>query len=320
MKNFLKSTPLALGVCAALVLLAGCGGSQTGTPGSMPQNLASVAHVTHGGSWMKPGTSGGDLLYVSSPQGNSVSVFTYPGGSLVGTLTGFKNLYGLCSDANGNVWMTNYTGYGNNGYLLEYAHGGTSPIATLAYSGVPQDCAWDPTTGNLAVIGGALAIYSNASGSPTYYSYRGLQVGGIPLFISYDGSGNVYFAGTHYRAAWLPKGGSTLMRFYLKLRGGFAWDGTYFTVEVAGKAYRYSPSAGRSGKPVGSVSLNGICCKSYDSIEDGLLAITQRAGTGYALYVYDYPQGGSPTLTLSGLSGAFGVAISVAPPGLRIHK
>src|SRR6202042_651602 len=116
---------------------------------------ASAGHAARGKSWMKPGTSGGDLVYISS-YANAVYVYSYPAGPLVGTLTGFNNPIGLCSDAKGNVWVTNASG----GNIVEYAHGGTSPIATLQDSGqTPEDCAVDPTTGNLAVAD----LYSNAA-------------------------------------------------------------------------------------------------------------------------------------------------------------
>jgi hypothetical protein len=69
----------ALGIGAFVFLLTGCGG-QSGAP-SATQNAASVAHIIHGGSWMKPGASGSDLLYVGSFRTSDVYVFTYPGGS-----------------------------------------------------------------------------------------------------------------------------------------------------------------------------------------------------------------------------------------------
>ena len=65
-------------------------------------------------------------------------------------MTGFNDASGACSDANGNVWITNafqdsYAG----GTLVEYAHGGTAPIATLEDQGyfVPVACSVDPRTG-----------------------------------------------------------------------------------------------------------------------------------------------------------------------------
>jgi hypothetical protein len=85
---------------AAVALLAGCGGTQTSTGGAMTG--APSGYAAHAGSWMKPGSSASDLLYVLVG-GDAVDVFTYPGDELVGTLTGLENAIALCSDASGNV-------------------------------------------------------------------------------------------------------------------------------------------------------------------------------------------------------------------------
>lgn len=163
-----------LGIGLGLVMLTGCGGSQGQGAGAsgMPQGAAFAGHAARGKSWMKPSTSGVDLVYISSYT-NVVWVYSYPNGALVGTLTGFNNPSGICSDANGNVWITN----SNAGTIIEYAHGSTTPIATLNDSGqTPVDCAVDPTTGNLAAADyvSNVAVYQNAQGSPTYYSTVGL--------------------------------------------------------------------------------------------------------------------------------------------------
>ena len=113
----------ALGAGLAVAMLAGCGGAQSAMSRTIPRNAGPASHGVHK-SWMKPGSSGGDLLYVTVG-GGDIDVFTYPGGALMGTLTGLQHPLGMCSDANGNVWITNTNG--SSGYVLEYAHGGTSP-------------------------------------------------------------------------------------------------------------------------------------------------------------------------------------------------
>jgi hypothetical protein len=321
MKDFLKSTPLALVICAALVLLAGCNGSQAGAPGTMPQNAASGAHLTHAGSWMKPGASGSDLLYIGSA--NAVYVFTYPGGKPVGTLTGFDDPVGLCSDAKGNVWITNADNSNGNGYLLEYAHGGTSPIATLADpKNEPVACSIDPTTGNLAVasVWEDIAIYPDAQGSPTHYpTVEEDQT------ITYDASGNVY-SGSFRNANWLPAGSGKVMPFSCTKprplgRGSFQWDGTRLAV-IGTKShqgvrhvmmYRYEVSGSR-GINGSIVHLNAPAPGPFWIQGSGLIL------SDYAnVYFFNYPAGGNPTYTISGLV-ASGVTVSVAPPGSRIRK
>ena len=49
------------------------------------------------------------------------------GGRLVGTLRGFDFPSGVCSDPQGNVFITNEL----SADTVEYSHGGTSPIATF---------------------------------------------------------------------------------------------------------------------------------------------------------------------------------------------
>jgi hypothetical protein len=276
---------------------------------------------------MLPGTSGEDLIYVASfdyyppSSTSSVYVFSYPGGTLVGTLTGFQYLGGLCSDSNGNVWITNGAEQTSKGYIYEYAHGATSPKATLLDTDRPLDCTSESSSGNLAVsglndAGGSIAIYPNSSGEPTYYSTVGF-VADID-YITYDGSGNLYFASNKCKPAWLPEGSSRPMRFRITPgghHGGFQWDGKYFTVLQDTTMELYLPKGGKSRKPVGSVKLSDLpyYCDCQDSIEGSLLAVA--AARYDEVYVYDYPQGGSPTLTISGVRYPEGVAISVPPSG-----
>ena len=111
-----------------------------------------AVHTNRSRSWMAPGAKGHTLLYVSNYDGNDVFVYTYPGGKLVGTLTGFYGPDGVCADKKGDVWIVNdyETNSGEN--IVEYKHGGTTPIATVydpAY--VPTNCSVNPINGDLAV-------------------------------------------------------------------------------------------------------------------------------------------------------------------------
>jgi WD40 repeat protein len=272
---------------------------------------------------MKPGTSAEDLVYVSSPITDDVYVFAYPGGQLVGTLTGLPDRpTDLCSDADGNVWVTNGSLHGS---LVEYAHGGTSVIATLDDSnGAPQDCSVDPTTGNLAVGDGtdSIAVYQNAQGTPTYYSTGRLVK--FVYYLTYDGSGNIYFAyGRH--PGWLPEGGSQVAKLRLRpnplSHGPFEWDGQYLTVLTANKRTPYEQVtryrlSGRTGKMVGNVPLKVLSYLGQYWIQgSGLVAVDESTEN---VYFYHYPSGGNPTQTISGLDDPHGITISVAPSGL--HK
>ncbi len=268
---------------------------------------------------MQPQTSSENLLYVSSPKTNDVYVYSYPGGSLVGTLTGFENILGACSDSEGDVWITNsYSPSTGNGYLLEYAHGGTSPVATLQDSSSPRDCSWDPTTGNLAVADyyGNIALYPHASGSPTYISTPGIS---NINYIGYDGFGNAYFDGykRDKNKSWIPAGSSTSMNFKAQKwpSGCIGWDGTYVTA-FSGKAIlQYRFNNGRAGKPAGTVKLNGVDAAGCFTFATSSVVVTQEAAGKVELF--HYPQGGNPTVTISGVSDPFGIAYSAAASAAR---
>ena len=46
-----------------------------------------------------------NLLYVSDDGDDFLYVFGLPGGKLVGTIPGFRAIAGVCSDAQGNVFV-----------------------------------------------------------------------------------------------------------------------------------------------------------------------------------------------------------------------
>ena len=174
---------------ALIALLAGCSGAaQPGAQHFMPSALHRA-------------TSGGDLLYVSDSGTNQVYVFSYPDGTLVQTLSGFKTPLHECSDTAGNVFITNTA----KSEILEYAHGGDTPIATLRDAQqFPVDCAVDPVTHNLAVTNygvkrsqtGSVSIYAKSKGTakkhrdPAAIAY---------LFCAYDNKGNLFVTGLDYK-------------------------------------------------------------------------------------------------------------------------
>ena len=109
-----------------------------------------------------------NLLYVSDIGTNEVDVYPYPSGSLVGKLSGFGSVAGLCANKAGDVFVVDEAGP-----VQMFAHGGTSPIRKLTTTGAPYGCAVDPTTGNLALTNlssylyGTIAIYPKANGTPS---------------------------------------------------------------------------------------------------------------------------------------------------------
>ena len=183
---------------------------------------------------MSPAAATSDLLYVTDVGTNSVYAYTYPEGALAGTLTGFDSPVRDCSDIAGNVYVTNT----NAETVLEYAHGGESPIATFKDKGfLPVDCSVDPTTGTLAVTNygpsgsntGSVAIYPRAGKAPKVYRAANVQA---YLFCAYDNSGNLYVDGLNdsydFLLIELPKGATKFIR--IKLHQSFsAWGGVQTT-------------------------------------------------------------------------------------------
>jgi hypothetical protein len=136
----------------------------------------------------------------------------------------------------GHVFV-GYSAFSESG-VLEFAHGGTSPIQTLSDpSGTPSECSVDPTSGALAVVNqgsSTVLIYPGASGSPQTYTIPKLSVS----FVGYDDRGNLFADGLtkSYRFGLfeLPHGGSSFKAVTLNLSpgtsGSVQWDGKYVTV------------------------------------------------------------------------------------------
>jgi YD repeat-containing protein len=259
---------------------------------------------------MLPEAKSDNLLYVAdglTPDGY-VHVYSYPKGKRVGQITGLSAPYGDCADKAGNVWViTNLPPE-----AVEYAHGGTTPIATLS---VPAGsyafaCAVDPTTGNLAVTqDGGVSIYVDAQGTPTTYTDWA-----EPMRCTYDDSGNL-FANTSDELTELPSGsGAFVIVNFSKNETGLSnvlWDGKYLAVEGR-------PGAGKKGAPapVYRVSVSGNTATIIHTltlevprqtpditgswIADHLIA--QPVDRGKHVAIWAYPEGGNP-LTLIPMTG-----------------
>ena len=212
------------------------------------------------------------LLYIIGSDG--VAVVSYPQGKLVGALKDNNSPQGLCSDANGNVFVTEYV----TEDVLEFAHGGTQPIAKLGdYGYYPFGCAIDPTTGNLAVAnynsmngsGGNVAIYANAQGKPTDYTAPGF---GSYSWCAYDDQGNLLVDGDGSGYAEMPAGSNSFNDIDLELTGqGIQWDGAYFAIiDPAGKQVNRVSISGSYGHVVSTVNVTGlITTLGYDFVIAG---------------------------------------------------
>lgn len=300
-------------------------------PSTMQRGVApNTTHTDKTRSWMATDAKKESLIYISDQQAGSVYVYLRRNGKLVGTLTGFSMPQGLCVDKAGNIFVTN----ANDSNILEYAHGGTVPIATLSDStesnvAVPVGCSVDPTTGNLAVANvttadqlGDIAIYQNAKGGPTLYEAP--PGTGSALWVTvntcgYDNDGNLFFAGDQsFRKTAdgeLAKGASSTENITLNQKfggpGQVQWDGTYMTFadQSTGNIYRFSIS-GSNATEVGSVLLGGSGQVDQSWIQGKKVIAPQQSGSD--VLFYKYPEGGSATEeTITGLESPYGAAVSL---------
>lgn len=301
-----------LAVFAGIAMLAGCGGGAAGvSPAVAPQVVPESAR-----SWMLPEAKAEDLLYVSGYRAGVVNVYSYPSGKLVGTLVGFNKPQGECTDGSGDVFITTRRS------IIEYAHGGSEPIATLIQRRYfPVACAVDPSTGNLAVSNGegrgyggagSVAIYRNAQGKPLYYK-NGLQ---YYMTCAYDNQGNLFADGLANSDEFLlelAKGGTTFKTVGFKLYGlgALAWNGNYLADE-----FGWSGASQISRLKISSfhARIHGVTHLDRSGnafVIDGSRAILAVAG---GVDFFEYPSGKGPAEHIRDADGATGVALSKAKP------
>jgi hypothetical protein len=175
----MEPTNLNAKIACAFVLatgISGCAGNQS----LVPAGHNSVA------SWVKPAAKADELLYVSDYNLNEVFVLSYSTGQLVGTLSGFNQPGGLCTDRSGDVFVT------DGDRIVEYAHGASQPTTTFTYSGgAATSCSVDPKTGNLAVTNFEkpnIAVFRSGSQTPTVVPISFYAANAV----SYDDKGNLF--------------------------------------------------------------------------------------------------------------------------------
>jgi hypothetical protein len=282
-----------------------------------------VIRQSHGRSWMTPDKKKKDLLYISDYDESVLDVYSYPKLKMVGQVTGLSNPDGVCNDKKGNIWVDNNTGES----LVEYKHGGTSPVKTLSDSNTyPVGCSVDPTTGNLAASNiftfsggqGSVAVYTGASGSPTLYQDADLH---YVYFVGYDNKGNLFADGENdsgrFEFAELAKGSSTLKTITLSggsitFPGNIRWDGKNVAVgdqEYQGEEESAIDQTNGAGGKITGVTVEDGSLDIVGFAIQGKVDIGPDAGSA-AVEFYKYPAGGSPTKTLTGFEAPYGSAVS----------
>ncbi len=246
----------ASSVSAAAALLAACSGGGSPSSALAPStgmNSSSVGHVPllkervtltarvskplhvdHRKSWISPDARRAPrLLYISDDGTNDIDIFTLPALAFKGQFTGFDEPQGMCSDASGNIWITN-TG---TLQIMQLSRTG-SLLKTLSDpTGFPVGCAVNKSNNDLAVtniIGspsgdGNLVVYANSTGTPTeYFDPSVFEY----FFPAYDNSGDLFVDGegsSGFALLELPVGSSTLQNVTISggqlfFPGGVNWD------------------------------------------------------------------------------------------------
>jgi len=327
-----------LGVCAAAAVLAGCSSlsqsplSPSGPPGPNPQSLGGLQTFDVSGlanrdrrrSWMSPNVRKGALIYISDRGTNEVYAYSYKTKVLVGTLTGFNNPDGLCVDNAGDVFITEY----DAADIIEYAHGGTTPIATLSDAGEkPMGCSIDAKTGNLAVTNfqdtshgsGNVAIYQAASGTPTIYADPSIY---NYLYCVYDGKGNLYVDGKTYNGldsfAELPRNSATFTDITLNATINYAEDIQWKHGElVVGNTYQNNQIYWFKIKNgIGTeVGYPAALTHGYGVLQfwiGGKVLIGALPAYPNVSF-WNYPAGGLPIYDIAFGSGSYPVGVTVSP-------
>lgn len=316
-------------------LLAACGS------GLQETHLTPTANQgAHGRSWMASDSGKQNLLYVSDLFHSDVYVYSYPGRKLEGTLSVTEPV-GLCVDKSGDVFITSRSGE----EILEYAHGGSQPIATINDAGYfPLDCAVDASTGDLAVanyceisgddcIGpGNVDIYKSISGTPVSITDTA-----IPLFYDcgYDSRGNLFAAGNKdqpppaFQLAELKNGQKTFDNISLDRvvywPAGVLYDGKYVVVgdgDAGGKEGTSSIDQvavkGTQGTIVSTTDLAKAGEIAHFWIQGSTLIAPDNLPFGPGNFpnnvlFYSYPKGREPTAVITGHFGVLdGATVSLA--------
>lgn len=303
-----------MSLCAVLAL-AGCGFS-----GVVPQQASGTmgAAAAFDTSWVAPGVGRQNLLYVSDVGTGKVNLYSYPGGKLVGTLSGFQRPQAMCVNKEGDVFIPDLNAF----KVFEYRHGAKKSTAALSDPGQdPDDCAVDPTTGALAVAN--LSSPYSGPGNVIVYAHGKRRVFRDPqiryyLFCGYDNRGNLYLDGMssgNFQFAELPKGSTSFVNITLdkhfRYGGAVQWDGRDVAVgDYESNAIYQFAIDGTTGTKVGETRLGGSNYAIGFWI-NGSKVIGPNDDSTSVMY-WDYPGGGTHTKRIGGLHTPWGAVVSLA--------
>jgi hypothetical protein len=226
--------------------------AETGHAGNVALSIGARLHRER--SWMASHAERRHkLLYISDWQTYAVYVYDYRTGEKLGALTGLTRPYGQCVDAKGNVWITELDAQ----RVIEYAHGGSSPIRALITDGRSIGCAVAPN-GDLAVANldiwngsgyqpGSFDIFQNGSGPPRKFVCPHAFFYWPP---GYDNKGNLYVqtatdvGTTDVCELRFGESAPQLVRVSAHIHepGSVMWDGKH--IALTDQLYNGGPSSG----------------------------------------------------------------------------
>lgn len=302
-------------VAASVLSAAVLGGCSTAW-----QQGAATPPVPASHGRISPQAASGDLLYLSDVTANVVYVYSYPSVKRVGTLKKFVAPRGECSSTSGDVWIVDSGTYA----VLEYPHGAALPVRALNIEGVPQGCAVDPVTGDLAVSSKGTSVtvtvfHAHKKWAPFHFRDSQMKV---PAFCGYDAKGDLFVDGFDkskaFRIDELVQGGTALGNVSvngasIKSPGQIQWDGSALAIGDTGVAPSviYQFTVGTGGlRATGSTTLAGTT-----SVRQWWIAGSTLVGPDFGKDVgfWRYPAGGSATKVLNAVHG-YGATLSAASP------
>jgi hypothetical protein len=292
----------------------------------------------HHKSWVSPDVKrASKLLFVSDYAVGDVYIYKMPDVTLKGTLTGFSGPQGECSDARGNIWITNT----NTSQVLQYSRAGTLLKTISDPDYYPDGCAVNNGNGDVAVSNfedrsggpGNVSVFHNGSGSPivltnpSQYYY---------FFPAYDISGNLYVDGVDASEISIlsecPVGSSKCTSLTVSgaslsdLPGGLNWDtlnnelviGDQLCGDQFASCLYEATISGSTARVTGTTPLRNYDGSNCDAVQGALAPRDLYFAGGCISYGssmnsadrWDYPVGGAPPWYATGLSYPIGAAIS----------
>ena len=328
MRIFLVSALLIAG-------LSSCGAQAT-VPSSRGVSAAIFSRPARGASLKN------SRLFVSDAGSGNIYLYAVPSLKLITILQGFTSPQGECADTKGDVWVADNRAA--EIYQLSYSGRTMSQISDT--TGYPVGCAWDSTTGNLAVTnflgtksqGGGVSVYRRARGAPNTYTNPSQF---YYDFAGYDDSGNLFFDGSNAQGNFvlseLPS--KTATPITLKVSGAtiysagmVQWDPTSKYLDIGDQDCNRTATSclyqldvsGKSATVVNTIALQTyegtpVCDLVQGVISGGWLFGSDNDYCGYAPSAtngWAYPAGGSPTHYLTkNASQPIGAALAVKPAG-----